>query len=81
MGLPIVAIVGPTASGKTRLSIALCQRPVSYTHLDVYKRQGEARGVFSAMMNQVNQVLQFMVTGETEEAGCSGNCGSCDGCH
>ncbi len=49
--------------------------------MDAVIRMGEARGVFSAMMNQVNQVLQFMVTGETEEAGCSGNCGSCGGCH
>ena len=49
--------------------------------MDAVIRMGEARGVFSAMMSQVNQVLQFMVTGETEEAGCSGNCGSCGGCH
>lgn len=41
MGLPIVAIVGPTASGKTRLSIALCQRlegeVVSMDSMQVYR--------------------------------------------
>lgn len=41
MGLPIVAIVGPTASGKTRLSIALCRRlsgeVVSMDSMQVYR--------------------------------------------
>lgn len=49
--------------------------------MDAVVRMGEARGVFSAMMNQVNQVLQFMVSGETEEGGCSGCCDGCSGCH
>ena len=33
--IPLVVIVGPTASGKSKLAV----EPVSYTHLDVYKRQ------------------------------------------
>lgn len=41
-----------------------------------------ARQQFSEMMNQVNKILEFMITGEVaESSGCSGNCGSCGGCH
>lgn len=41
-----------------------------------------SRQRFSEMMNQVNHVMQFIITGEVEtEGGCSGNCGSCGGCH
>ena len=41
-----------------------------------------ARQRFSEMMNQVNHVMQFIITGEVEAGGgCSGNCGSCSGCH
>ena len=41
-----------------------------------------SRQRFSEMMNQVNHVMQFIITGEVESSGgCSGNCGSCGGCH
>ena len=41
-----------------------------------------ARNEFTELINQVNQVLQFIVTGNMEQpSGCSGNCGSCSGCH
>lgn len=41
-----------------------------------------SRQRFSEMMNQVNRILEFIVTGEVEQrGGCSGNCGSCGGCH
>ena len=43
---PLVILTGPTAAGKTALSVALAKAAVSYTHLDVYKRQihGSLRG-------------------------------------
>ena len=41
----------------------------------------EARDSFNGLINQINQVLQFIVTGRMDESGCSGNCGSCGGCH
>ena len=43
----------------------------------------EARGMFSLMMDNVNRVLKFMITGEEEDAhgGCSGNCSGCSGCN
>ena len=41
----------------------------------------EARGEFTQMMNKVNQILRFIITGETEDnSGCSGSCESCGGC-
>ena len=42
----------------------------------------EAREAFNSLIAQVNQVLQFIVTGNMDQpSGCSGNCGSCSGCH
>lgn len=41
-----------------------------------------SRQRFSELMNQVNKVLEFIITGETaQEGGCSGNCSGCAGCH
>lgn len=42
----------------------------------------DSREKFSALMNQVNQILEFIITGEVEQSGgCSGNCSACSGCH
>lgn len=43
----------------------------------------EARSEFTGLINQVNQVLQFIVTGRMDdpEGGCSGSCETCGGCH
>lgn len=45
----------------------------------------DARETFSNMMNKVNAIIKFVVTGESpeeEESGCGGSCGSCGGgCH
>lgn len=41
----------------------------------------QTRGEFNAMMTQVNQVLQFIVTGRMDDGECSGDCSSCGGCH
>ena len=41
-----------------------------------------ARDAFSELINQVNNVLRFIVTGEMaqEESGCTGSCSTCGGC-
>ena len=40
----------------------------------------QARSAFSNLINQVNQVLQFIVTGQVPEEGdCSGSCSTCGG--
>ena len=41
-----------------------------------------ARQQFSELMNQVNHILEFIITGELPQSGgCSGNCSGCSGCH
>lgn len=42
-----------------------------------------ARAEFNGLIGQINQVLQFIVTGRMtdEEGGCTGSCSSCSGCH
>ena len=42
----------------------------------------DARNEFNSLIGQINQVLQFIVTGEMQEpSGCAGSCASCPGCH
>ena len=42
-----------------------------------------SRQQFSELMNQVNRVLEFIITDELPQSsgGCSGNCSGCSGCH
>lgn len=42
----------------------------------------DARNEFNSLIGQINQVLQFIVTGTMEENnGCTGSCATCKGCH
>ncbi len=42
----------------------------------------EASREFDNMVNQVNAVLSYFITGqENQGGGCSGNCSSCSSCH
>ena len=42
----------------------------------------QARGEFNALIGQINQVLQFIVTGRMDDGSeCTGSCDSCKGCH
>ena len=41
----------------------------------------EARNDFNGLIGQINQVLQFIVTGRMTEANCEGDCSACGGCH
>lgn len=41
----------------------------------------QARAEFNGMMVQVNQILQFIVTGRMDDGECGGDCSSCGGCH
>ena len=51
--------------------------------MEVVDAMTSSRQAFSAMMNQVNKILEFIITGEnsSEAGGCSGNCSGCSGCH
>ena len=52
--------------------------------IDDIKALNDAREGFANLINQVNSVLRFIVTGEMEDpdaqGGCSGSCESCGGC-
>jgi hypothetical protein len=37
----------------------------------------EARNAFNGLIGQINQVLQFIVTGRMEENDCGGDCSAC----
>ena len=42
----------------------------------------EKRNEFTALINQVNRLLKFVLTGEMDdEDGCTGSCETCGGCH
>lgn len=47
---------------------------------DTVKEVQAARKDFNQMMENVNQILRLMISGETESNGCSGSCSSCAGC-
>ena len=48
---------------------------------EVLNRVRTTSAVFSAMMEQVNHIIRYVVTGEEEEEHeCGGSCGSCSGC-
>ena len=44
------------------------------------KAMNDAQTAFSEVLNQVNQVLRFVITGQVDEGGCGGNCSGCTGC-
>lgn len=47
------------------------------------KTMREANANFGSMMQQVNKIIKYVVTGEgegEEDTGCSGSCSSCSGC-
>lgn len=50
-------------------------------HPMIQTMQG-ARADFTNMMNKVNALIRFVVTGESEQpqSGCSGSCDGCSGC-
>lgn len=52
------------------------------TENDVIRRYVNTKQQLDEMMNKVDSVIRFEVTGEEQTAGgCSGSCGSCGGCH
>ncbi|MBQ8654233.1 MAG: YlbF family regulator [Clostridia bacterium] len=40
----------------------------------------ESRSRFNQMMENVNQILRLIISGETEDGGCSGSCSGCSNC-
>ncbi len=68
-----------TEAGK--LSVEMESYQEKMNEIDAVKELTRAREQFSDLVNQVNQVLRFILTGEmgSGEGDCSGNCASCGG--
>ena len=58
---------------------ALRNMQAEVTELPTVKAMNEAQTGFAQLMNQVNQVLRFIITGEVEDEHCTGTCSSCGG--
>lgn len=72
----------PDPAAMQRLSNEMDEIQERLQMIDDIAELTQARGEFNALIGQINQVLQFIVTGRmTEDGGCSGSCDSCSGCH
>ena len=47
---------------------------------EVLNRMRQTNEAFSQMMQKVNSIIRYVVTGEEEEESCGGSCSSCGGC-
>ena len=67
---------------KNTLGEVMCQADADADLIAQYGQELDAIPNFSEMMNQVNSVLEYIITGELpQQGGCSGNCSGCSGCH
>lgn len=72
----------PDPGALKRLSDEMDEAQQRLQLMDDILALNEARNEFNALIGQINQVLQFIVTGQMQQpSDCSGNCGSCPGCH
>ena len=69
----------PEQLKKLSAEMDACQQRLSL--IEDVQALTEARENFSGLIEQVNQVLKFIITGQMEEAKsrCSGHCGGCGG--
>ena len=78
------AMCQPDADAETvtRLGQEMDEVQRQLNEMPAVEAMTDARQAFSELMNQVNRVLEFIVTGELQQGGgCSGNCSGCSGCH
>lgn len=72
----------PDPGAMKRVSDEMDEAQARLSMIDDVLEMNAARNEFNSLIGQINQVLQFIVTGNIEQpSGCSGNCGSCPGCH
>ena len=72
----------PDRAALARCSQQMQEAQTQLNNMELVKEMTQARQAFSDMMKQVNQVLEFTLTGRiADEGGCGGDCGSCGGCH
>lgn len=72
----------PDAEKIARLGREMDELQQTLNALPSVEAMTAARQSFSGLMDQVNKILEFIITGDVQESGgCSGNCGACGGCH
>lgn len=72
----------PDPGAMKRLSDGMDEDQQRLQMMDDIAMLTQARNEFNSLINQINQVLQFIVTGKMDEpSGCTGSCDSCPGCH
>ncbi len=72
----------PDPGAMKRLSEEMDSAQERLQMMDDIVALNEARNEFNGLIGQINQVLQFIVTGKMDEpAGCTGSCDTCPGCH
>ena len=72
----------PDPAAMKRLSDEMDDAQEKLQLVDDITELTQAREEFNALIGQINQVLQFIVTGRMDDGdGCTGNCSSCGGCH
>ena len=77
----MMELENPDPGAMKRLSDEMDEIQERLQMIDDIAELTAARSEFNGLIGQINQVLQFIVTGRMEEAGCSGSCDSCSGCH
>ncbi len=72
----------PEPEALKKLSAEMDEIQQRLSLIDDVQALTEARESFSNLIEQVNQVLKFIITGQMTEtkSGCGGSCGSCGGC-
>ena len=77
----MMELENPDPGAMKRLSDEMDEIQEKLQMIDDIAELTAARSEFNGLIGQINQVLQFIVTGRMEEAGCSGSCDTCKGCH
>lgn len=72
----------PDPEALKKLSAEMDETQQRLSLIDDVQALTEARESFSSLIEQVNQVLKFIITGQMTEpkSSCGGSCGSCGGC-
>ena len=77
----MMEVENPDPGAMKRLSDEMDEIQEKLQLIDDIAELTAARSEFNGLIGQINQVLQFIVTGRMEEEGCSGSCDTCNGCH
>lgn len=72
----------PDADQMSEESRAMEDLQAQLNQIDDLVTLSQKRNEFTNLINQVNRLLKFVITGEMDsEDGCTGSCETCHGCH